>query len=191
MCFCLGFKPITKVDTHTHTRLTQTLLCTHTDPACYSCLYGTHERDAHEDFLSQQKKWRPKQKCNTYENKKKKPFDSEEEEKKFFFSAAKTTGWIKAAGWPRSDLLRDCNVCALVSHFLGSRHDYYYISPLLLVFIFCFHGRPWGFAVVKPFRLWNKITSDPKDEFTLRSQETFSFETDTIDRPLINVANCR
>ncbi len=49
-----GLNPLPKW-THTHTRLTQTLLSTHRDPACYSCLYGTHEKDAHEDFLSQQK----------------------------------------------------------------------------------------------------------------------------------------
>jgi hypothetical protein len=51
-----------------------------------------HTREMHTRIFSHnKKKWRPKQKCNTYENKKKKS-PSILKKKKKVFSAAKTTG---------------------------------------------------------------------------------------------------
>jgi len=67
--FAWGLNPLPKW-THTHTTHADLIMYTHTDPACYSCLYGTHERCT-RGFSLTTKKWRPKQKCNTYNNKKK------------------------------------------------------------------------------------------------------------------------
>lgn len=55
MCFCLGFKPITKVDTHTHTRLTRPYYV-HTQIPRAILVYMEHTREMHTRIFSHNKK---------------------------------------------------------------------------------------------------------------------------------------
>lgn len=197
-----GFKPITKVDTHDSRRPYYVAnKHTHKSRVLFLSLWNTRKRCTYGFSLWKnnfKKNGGQKQKKNVIHTttrrkalrfRKKKPFFSSSSS-----SAAKTTGWIKAAGWPRSDLLRDCStgsvlcagvVVSLVSIFLAA-------GTIIIIFpfarfYFLFSWTTVRFCGGEAISSFLKIKTHPRDEFTflLQHRGNFFFQiTRWIDRPL-------